>query len=270
MIDSTFSTLILSMESSFNIQQYQDEMWIVRSPFTYSDGDSLPVFISRIDGHWALRDCGMTVSHLYFDEFEYSEARYRSIMQVADYHYAEISKEYEIIMPLDAAPTPYDIGDYLQLISQIQVVAIVSHTEREQRTYIKTIRESIRNKLDESSAIFQVEDNWTCSQLDSKAKGKYTIDSRIYSSQNRVQPVNMFIASTDNKTTLSTLTMAKVRPFDEKSNFILAIHPERVSEAAVVRFEDETCEEDSVVRVTSDNLHPLYAELDKRGIPILS
>ncbi len=270
MIDSTFSTLISSMESSFHIQQYQDEMWIVRSPFTYSDGDSLPVFISRIDGRWALRDCGMTVSHLYFDEFEYSEARYRSIMQVADYHYAEISKEYEIIMPLDAAPTPYDIGDFLQLISQIQVVAIVSHTEREQRTYIKTIRESLRKAIDVSVTNLSIDDNWTCQELRSKSNGKYSIDIRIYSSQNGLQPVNMLLASTDYKTTLSIITMGKVRPFDEKSNFILAINPERVSEAAVVRFEDQICEEDSVVRVTPDNLHPLYAELDKRGIPILS
>ena len=268
MTDQALPDLILSLGKAFSIHQDGESNWVVHSPFLYEDGDSLPIFVSNEGGRWYLTDRGMTISHLYFDEFEYSEARYRSIRQVVDYHYAEIADDHKITMPLDSMPTLFDLGDFLQLVSQIQVVAIVSHTEREQERYSKIIRSSIKDSVNVPGSRILVENNWYSPSVSDRSKGKYVIDTRLSSEGNGVGPINVFAASTDYRAALSTLTMQMVRPYDKNACFILAAHPGRVGEVAIARFEDATNGSDAVARVTPNDLTPLYDTLRNRGIRI--
>ena len=268
MSDREISDLNSSLHEAFEITQDGESNWIVRSPFLYEDGDNLPIFISYEDGRWYLTDRGMAISHLYFDEFEYSEARYRSIRQVVDYHYAEIADDHEITMPLDGMPTRFDVGDFIQLVAQIQVVAIVSHTEREQERYSKTIRSSIKDLVDIPGSRILVQHDWNSPSVSSRSKGRYLIDARLSSEGNGIGPINVFAASTDYRAALSTLTMQMVRPYDEDACFILVAHPGRVGDVAIARFEDATSGGDAVAKVTPSDLTPLYDKLHEKGIPI--
>ena len=259
--------LSTELGSAFAVNSYDDTAWIVDAPFAYGDGDHLPLFISRSDEEWYLTDLGMTVSHLYFDDFTYSEARHERIVEIVDYHYAELLKNFEIKMPLDSLPTPFDIGHFVQLVSQVQAVAILFQDEPEQRvSYQEPMRQAIKQVFD-TSFLAQIEENWQPELLRQEKQGKYSVDMRIHPLE-KYKPVNMFVAGSSEKVTLSALTMTMVRSYDPGSSFILAAHPDRVGRTAIARFEDQTTETDAVARVTPDNPGELVDALRAQGIPV--
>ena len=261
------SSLVSELGSAFAIHPHDEATWVVDAPFAYSDGDHLPVFISRSDIDWYLTDRGMTVSHLYFDDFRYSEARHERISDIVDYHYAELLEDFEIKMPLDAMPTPLDIGYFLQMVSQIQAVAILSRDEREEREpYREPMSNAIKRVFDQSF-ISQIEENWQPKLLVEQKRGRYSVDMRINPLE-RIRPINMFVAGSNDKVILSALTMAMVRPYDPDSSFILAAHPDRVGRAAIARFEDQATESDAITHVTPDSHDHLIDVLRNKGVPV--
>ena len=259
--------LASELGSAFAIHPHDEATWVVDAPFAYGDGDHLPVFISRSDFDWHLTDRGMTVSHLYFDDFKYSEARHESIADIVGYHYAELMDDFEIKMPLDGTPSPLDIGYFLQLVSQVQAVAILSRDEREEREpYRDPMCNAIKRVFDQSF-LTQIEENWQPPSLIEQKRGKYSVDMHIRPIE-KSQPINMFVAGSSEKVHLAALTMTMVRPHDPESSFILAAHPDRVGQAAIDRFEDQATETDAISRVTPNNHDHLIDILRDRGVPV--
>jgi len=124
--------LTKEMRDSFAVRECGPDLWAVSSPFLYDDGDVLPVFVLRgSDGRWSLTDQGMTVSHLFFDGFEFSEAGFGRVARVVAAHSAVLGEKHEISMPLSGRPDAFAVGTFVQLLAQVQGVALTSRPERD-------------------------------------------------------------------------------------------------------------------------------------------
>jgi hypothetical protein len=93
MTSSDFAAeLKLALCESFDVRQDSPDHWTIRSPFIFEDGDNLPSFVTHVDGSWRLTDQGMTVSHLFFDEFQFTEARFNRISQLVLSHSVRVRR----------------------------------------------------------------------------------------------------------------------------------------------------------------------------------
>lgn len=118
------ATLKRSLCESFAVRADGADRWVIRSPFLFSDGDVVPAtLVLGAGGQFCLTDEGMAASHLFFDDFAYTDARFNRIEMLADAHGAVIGPDRDVVMVLDGVPSAFDIADFLALMSQIQGVA---------------------------------------------------------------------------------------------------------------------------------------------------
>ncbi len=258
------SELKLALCESFAVRQDSPGHWPIRSPLVFEDGDNLPSFVSLVDGSWCLTDHGMTVSHLFFDEFQFTEARFNRISQLVLSHSAKFAEHHEIVLPLDAPPTAYDVGLFLQLVAQVQGVALTSRSDREQSRYVTTVRQSLESRL----ASADYDENWAPPALNGITKATYRADLRMGSDTG--PDVVLFAASTSDKANVSALTMGQFRKVDRELVPILVYRPDRVASEAIYRFQDEVDEVDAVVAVEPGSYRELFGALERRGVELTS
>ncbi|MXZ86931.1 MAG: DUF1828 domain-containing protein [Acidimicrobiia bacterium] len=261
-LSSEIRRLTNELRESFLIRTEGDNGVAITSPLLFDDGDVLPVFAQCEDGRWSLTDHGIAISHLFFDEFAYTEARFKRIMQLVDYHSAELSPTNEITLQLHDFPRAYDVGTFLQLVAQVQGVALMSQTDRDQIRYVTTLRTSVKNRLKTPS----YNENWSPPEIQDRTRANYRADLQINSGEGA--DVVLFAASTSDKANVSALTMGQFKRLATERQFlpVLAYHPERVASEAVYRFQDEVEDMESVVPTELDNYRELVGILRKRGI----
>lgn len=251
--------------TTFRVRASEGEEIAISSPFLFDDGDVLPVFLRRSEGGWILTDHGMAVSHLFFDEFQFTEARFARVAQLVGVHAARLSDTHEITMAVDGQPTAFDVATFLQLVAQVQGVALTSRTDRDQSRYVTTLRASVEERLQTAD----YEDNWSPPEVKDRTMANYRADLRIHSVSGA--DVVLFAASTSDKANVSALTMGQFKRFAGSRQFlpILAYHPDRVASEAVYRFQDEVETTESAVAVQPGDYRSLVGALRDRGVELV-
>lgn len=249
---------------SFRVRADGPDEIVVSSPFLFDDGDVLPVFLQRSDAGWSLSDRGMAVSHLFFDEFQFTEARFARIAQLVGVHAARLSDSHEITLALETTPTAFDVATFLQLVAQVQGVALTSRTDRDQSRYVTTLRVSVEERLQTAD----YEENWSPPEVKDRTKANYRADLHIHAVSG--VDVVLFAASTSDKANVSALTMGQFKRFaaDREFSPILAYHPDRVTSEAVYRFQDEVETAEAAVPVQPGEYRPLVRALRERGVDL--
>jgi hypothetical protein len=248
--------------TSFVVRPDGDDRWAIRTPMLYGDGDALPIFVERTAGGWVLTDDGLTVSHLFFDDFRYTDARFGRIEMLVDAHEAELGPGHVIRIPLDSFPDAFDVGDYLQLLAQVQGVALTVQTDRDQQRYITNVRSRVEARL--ANAAY--EPNWTPPGLDRVTRARYRCDMRIPAPDTDVL---LFVASTSDKANVSALSLHQFRKVTAGFKPVLAYHPDRVTSEAVFRFQDEAGSDDSVIETRPEETLALERALQRRGVELI-
>jgi hypothetical protein len=228
----------------------------------YDDGDGVPVFIVHDGTSWTITDDGMTVSHLYFDDFEATEARVSRLRAAAATDGAEVTPEHAVTLRLSDRPTAFDVGDFLQIVSGLRSLAVASSTEREQTRFVTTVRERVTPHLADPGW----EPNWLLPGTGS-SKSKYRVDLKVPTDRPD-EPVALFIASTGEKTNLAALTVVHLQRASSRARPVLAYNPDRVTSEAIVRFQDEVEDDSAAIPVPAGQVDQLVPALQRRGVAV--
>jgi len=259
--DDLAARLKADLCASFVVRPDGQDRWAVRTPMLFGDGDALPLFVERSATGWVLTDDGLTVSHLFFDEFRHTPARFARIEMVVQAHGADLGPGHVIRMPLDDMPAAYDVGDFLQMLAQVQGVALTVEQEREQQRFVTSVRARVEHRL----ATPGYESNWTPPGLEQVARANYKCDMRIPAEGTNVL---LFAASTSDKANVSALTVHQFRKVTTDFIPLLAFHPKRVASEAVARFQDEVGSDEAVVETFPDATQSLERALQNRGVAL--
>jgi hypothetical protein len=260
----------LDLCAAFDVQPREANRWVVRTPLLHQDGDALPVVVERHGDEWQLTDDGMTVSHFFFedDSFEHTDARTKRVSLLVSAAGGSISDHHRIVLPLDGPPSAYDIGDFLQLVSQVGAIPILLGSERDTR-YARAIETQITQRL--LTADF--EPNWSPPIVAERLLGSYTADMRI--SSDTGEPIVLFIAGTTDRANVAALSVHHFREAGYDMQPILAYNRDRVSSVSVYRFQDEIQgyndsldQDDGAVPAAPGDLDALVSGLRRRGAPI--
>lgn len=257
--DSVAKVLSAAMCESFGVEQLDDGRWIVHTPLLYADGDALPVFVTETDGAWSLSDEGMATSHLFFDDFEPTKSRLKRMQALVADGGGTYDDERVVRLDLDAPPSPYDVGDFLQLVAQLRGAALVAFGERdEQVRYVTRQRQRVVDALQTPD----YEPNWS---PPGDPSGLFKADLRVATAPNQ-PPVALFLASTVAKTGEAALSAVHFNRIHADVQPVLAYDPTRVSSKAVYRFQ-ETVEDDmATVVAPPDDVTQLLPALRQRGV----
>jgi hypothetical protein len=254
-------TLHRQLCGAFALREDGEGRWVVRTPLLYEDGDALPLVVTTEGSHWELSDDGMTISHLFFDEFEPTDARMAHLRAVADATGVQIGEEYRLSLALNDPPNEFDVGDFLQAVTAVRGAALASASEREEYTrYVTTVREQLKPALREPGW----EANWP---IPGTRKARYKVDMRVPTDRPD-SPVALFFASTTEKTNLSALTVVHLNRAHVTALPVLAYHPQRVPSEAVFRFQEEAQDDSAAVGVTPGEIGPLIPVLRRRGVAV--
>lgn len=236
--------------------------WAISTPFIFDDGDSFPVFVRLDSERWTLRDYGMTCSHLFFDDFNATEARMNRIVQLVQKSDGRLDSKNEITVVLDGPPNAYNVADFLKLLSQVQGVALTSQIDRDQNCYITQVRQSIEKHL----VLPDFDENWSPPELAEQTKAKYRADLRV--ATNTQKNVVLFLASTSDKANVSSLSIHRFKDLGLQLVPMLAYHPEKVPSEAVYRFQDEVQDDTAAVPVEPGNYAELFKQFRDRGVEL--
>jgi hypothetical protein len=247
---------------SFSIHEVGEGRWSIGTPLLYEDGDGLPVIVEYAEGAWSLSDNGYATSHLFFDDFEHTDARADALRRLVHSARMNIDDSFTITCDLDGPPDPYDVGDFLQVIAQVQGLArSAAHIERE-GNYRPTMRKAVTSLLVEAD----FEENWLLPEFKGR-QARYSVDLAIGSGASMV-PV--FFASTSRAVSESTVTVLEMRHRDIATATPLLAYDNRghaISSNEIKRFQDQAGD-DVVVHATPENTRGLVRKLAERGVLI--
>ena len=248
----------------FDLHRVDEGLWTVVSPFIYSDGDGLPVFIRESEGGWDLSDLGMAVSHLFFDDYEFTEARFRQIERAVEMTGATIaSDDREITFGLDKAPTAFDIADFIQIVAQVQGIARSQSTERRPTRYVTQVRDALAARLPRDYFEEGVEENWA---PPTSGRGSYKVDLKLPAKND---PIALFIASTSQRVYSAAFTVDQCRKAKVPMIPLLAYQQgQQISDDVLNTFSDYSQDESSMISVDPASPYNLERRLGQLGVPV--
>ena len=110
----------------------QPDQWVIFTPFTYSDGDSLSVCLESDEQGWKLTDNGFTMFHCFVDEFDGFFFRgFDRIQAVLDYGCLDVGEGLELFLRLDDDEAPgtqhfvFAVASFLMGLERIRGAALV-------------------------------------------------------------------------------------------------------------------------------------------------
>lgn len=248
---------------SFGLEEVDSGVWSVVSPMLYGDGDGLPVFITHSGGEWALTDLGMATSHLFFDDFEYTAARLQQLQRAVESTGASIDGDHRITFGLDEAPTVFDIGDFFQVVAQVQGVARSLMGDTGTSRYRTQLRESLSQMLEEHYLTEQCVENWV---PETSGQARYRVDLKLPTDGD---PVALFVASTSDRARSAAIVVDQCRRSDVPIRPLLAYKGSpQMADDALLTFRDYAGDEQSSIEVDANAPFPLARRLSSLGVPV--
>lgn len=211
---------------ALSVQPLQDGSFSLATPFLFGDGDALPIIAEHSDDGWRLTDRGGAAAHLFFDDIELTEARMNALGRLAGSDGCELDNSLVLAADLDAAPSAYDLADFIQAVAHIGAIAGLERRQPYQ-WYVTQVREEVETWVPEQS----VERQWTPPEDTVKA---YRADLKITAPQDVV----IFIAGTDDKADRSALTARMYKDWEVPVIPVAAYNPATVTSASVTHLQD--------------------------------
>lgn len=244
--------------AAFDVHHVADARWAVQTPALYDDGDGLPLFIVHESNGWQLTDAGMAVGHLFFDDFEHTEARLRTLRRVVESSGCAIDEDHRITVDLAGPPDVYDIGDFLQVVASVRGAAFAIQVERERTNYVTAMRSRIAKQVFADTV-----ENWAPL---ADTKGNYRADLRI--DRRGHEPVALFIASTSERTKTAAITVEQFKRHDIESQPLLAYRAGTVSDEALNCFLDFAGDDDTIVKLEQGEPITVIRRLERAGVTV--
>lgn len=247
---------------SFSVDRLDEDRWSILTPLLYSDGDGLPVIVERVGGGWRLSDNGYATSHLFFDDFEHTPAREDTLRRVVALQRMDMDDKFVVTCDLDGPPDPYDIGDFLQVLAQIQGVAFATPQIERDTNYTTTMRDAVTSQL--ADPVF--EPNWPLPETAGR-RASYSVDLLVGAGAGAVPT---FFASTTAHVRSSTLTWVEIteRGIPSAAPILAFSETARVSGNDLMAFQDRAGD-DAIIAAGPADMRGVLRLLAERGVELL-
>lgn len=261
-VSSPSPEILRQLCTSFQLHQVDERRWSIGSPFLYEDGDGLPVFLEeRSEGGWTVTDQGMAFSHLFFDDFEYTDARLRTLQRVVDGWGYDIDRDtHRISVDLSDDPSAYQIADFIQVLCEVRGAATAAITEKQSQQYRTQMRRRVKERLRGPG----VEEFWAPASL--QRTNAFRADLRLETDQEA--PVVLFLASTSERATRAALTVDQFRKVGTPMAPLMAYDHHVSSDAVWIFQEYAQGGDESALPVEVDSDAHLARRLANMGVPI--
>lgn len=235
---------------AFSVDPSGQDEWIISSPFLFRDGDGFPVYLRRAGSSWVLTDSGAAASHLFFDDFELTDARLRHLEALAETNGLALRDQHVIVRTLDHFPDAYEIADVLVAIAQVGALPHVQSETSDVR-YRTAARLRVAGLLSPEQ---QRREHWRPQQ----PHGDLWVADLWMPTEDR--PVAAFMVGNTPRADRVAATVSQYTRWNLRERPIVAYKPSLASNS-VSRLQDAVADDQAVVA-----LNPELAETGALGI----
>ena len=243
-----------TLNEGFRVRQKGVDRFEVITPFTFDDGDTLPIVLSRREGDlWEISDEGRTFMHLsYYDINMNSDIRRRVLSKILSSHFMEGEDEGVLKMPQVASE---NLTDAIYTFTQGLIKASDFTFWRKEISW-SFFMEEFRLLIKEVAADYPVEMDYHDEEKDPGRT--YPIDCSLLLRNKR--RINLFAVGTEMKAKNSTITIMHYErlkaPF---TNCILFEHEESMGRKTLIQLSDVADKTFSSLGVARERL-PIFLE----------
>jgi hypothetical protein len=204
-----------------------EDRFIIASPFTFDDGDSITIILKKIEDIWYFTDEGHTFMHLSYDDIDFEKGTRREIIDlVLRTHYI---KDDNGELKIKVADESYGEAffTFLQGLTKISAISILK-TDRIKSLFMEEF-ESFLRQLVGNEAIF----NYTDPSRD--RVGLYKVDCFIPMHK----PILIFGIPTSDKCRDSTITLLNFQKWGIPFTSIAVFEDqEKITKSVLHKFRD--------------------------------
>lgn len=182
---------------SIDLIQEGLDRFIVKTPFTFEDGDLLKVVLLREDNEWYLTDEGHTFMHISYDEVDIEAKTRRRLLDQVLATYMVENKEGELRTQLRMDQMGDSLFSFLQALTKISDLTYMTR-EHVRTLFLEEFKSYITETIPKERVIFgyidQIHD----------PKGDYPVDVMI---QTETKPLFVFAMKNDNQVRDATIKL---------------------------------------------------------------
>jgi hypothetical protein len=230
------------------------DRYIVQTPISFGDGDTLSIVLKKDNDHWKLTDEGHTFLQLTY-ELDEDDLKQPSRREVIDRTILSLGLQNlngELILPIPDEQYGDALYTFIQALLKIDDVRYLSR-ERVRSTFL----EDFRDLMGKVTATDRVTFNWNDAQHDPVSN--YSVDCRINGS---TPPLFVFALSSDEKAAVAALSLLRFETWGLKFKGIgIFEEEESIQPRAIARFADIAHKTFSNLAVAREGLPKFFPEL---------
>jgi hypothetical protein len=230
------------------------DRYIVQTPISFGDGDTLSIVLRKEDDGWILSDEGHTFLQLTY-ELDDADLRQPSRRNVIDRTLSALglrNLDGELILPIPDQRYGDALYSFIQALLKIDDIRYLSR-DRVRSTFMEDFRE-LMSKVTASG---RVTFNWHEPEHDPVAN--YPVDCRINGNQ---PPLLVFALSSDERAAVATLSLLRFETWGLKFKGIGVFEEEEaISPRAIARFADAAHKTFSNLAAAREGLPKFFPEL---------
>lgn len=192
------------IRTQLDLQPEGIDRYLVSTPFTFGDGDGLPIVLKREGSHWVLTDEGHTLMHLTYelDEREIRTGERKAIIDRTLTAFSVENRGGELALRIPNAKYGDALYNFIQALLAIDHVRYLSE-ERARSTFLDDFRNFMESRVPEGRREFQ----WHDPVRD--PEGIYKVDCKLNGTPG-VAPLFVFALPTDERVQFATISLYEI------------------------------------------------------------
>ncbi|HRW40771.1 MAG TPA: DUF1828 domain-containing protein, partial [Microthrixaceae bacterium] len=229
------------------------------TPFTYDDGDNLPVVLEFHGGTWTLTDRGDAVARLgYDDEFSFTPALEEVARRVIAAGGHSLQADLVISNDYPDLPSVYDIADFVRTVAQVGALPAL----RERQSQLRFVEDAVKAVSDAVAPANQVL-NWHPEEEDGAL---FKTDAKLVTEDG--EDVYLWLVGDSSKAERSMTSALEYRRWGLEGRSMLGVRLDSLG--ATTRRRAVRVFNDDVVSIQPDDPGPLIERLGDLRIPLVA
>jgi Domain of unknown function DUF1828 len=208
--------------------------YLVRTPFTFDDGDHLVIVFREEGDGWVLSDEGHTFMHLSYslDEAALAKGTRQKVIAETLAYFGITDREGELVLPLEAGSAGNSLYSFVQALLRLSDLTLLSR-EQVAAVFVEEFREFLSGRVPKERRVFA----WHHPEYD--PRGHYPADCYINGS---AKPTVIFALNTDASVQAATISLLQYEKWDFQVRSIgIFADQERIGRRPLAQFSD-VCE----------------------------
>ena len=243
MLRSEFKTKVCN---EIDLEAEGIERFVVRTPFTFDDGDHFKIVLKRWGRGWVFSDEGHTFMHLSYEDVNLDTTTKQEVIEKALVAYGMRNNDGELISEIRNGSYGDALFSFIQGLTHISDVTYLKR-ERARSAFMKEFHAFIEGTLPEEKFDFGYHDP-THDQ-----NALYPVDCYI---KTETRPIFLFAVPTDDKCRDTTIAILHFEKFDIPfSPVVIFQNQEQIGRKVLARLSDVCEKQFSSIQSTKDRFN---------------